>query len=85
MIVKDEKTYYAVIRCIEIIGEAVKQIPDYVRIKYPEIPWKDMAKMRDKVIHFYFDINLEIVWLTITKDIPEIKPLILKVLEDNKL
>lgn len=42
--VKDEKTYYAVIRCIEIIGEAVKQIPDYVRIKYPEIPWKDMGK-----------------------------------------
>lgn len=80
--VKDEKTYYAVTRSIEIIGEAVKHIPDSERIMYPEIPWKDMAGMRDKIIHFYFDVDLEIVWLTITEDIPEIKPLIKKVYED---
>lgn len=80
--VDDEKTYYAVIRCIEIIGEAVKRIPDSLRIKYPDIPWKDMAGMRDKVIHFYFGVDLEIVWLTVTEDIPELKPHIEKVLED---
>ena len=49
----DERTNYAVIKCIEIIGEAVKQIPKSLRRKYSEIPWKDMAGMRDKVIHIY--------------------------------
>lgn len=78
----DEKTNYAVIRCIEIIGEAVKHIPHPFREKYPEIPWKDMAGMRDKVIHFYFGVNLESVWLTASKDIPEIRPLLENVLEE---
>ncbi len=80
--VSDKKTYYAIIRCIEIIGEAVKQIPDSVRNKYPEIPWKDMAGMGDKVIHFYFGVDLKTVWLTATEDIVEIKPLIKEVLEE---
>lgn len=80
--VNDEKTHYAVIRCIEIIGEAVKHIPPSFREKHPEIPWKDMAGMRDKVIHFYFGVNLESVWLTASKDIPNLKPLIFKVLEE---
>lgn len=80
--VNDEKTHYAVIRCIEIIGEAVKHVPPSFREKYPEIPWKDMAGMRDKVIHFYFGVNLKSVWLTATKDMPDIKPFIEKVLEE---
>ena len=80
--VKDEKTHYAVVRCIEIIGEAVKHIPDPVRQKYPQIPWKDIAGMRDKVIHSYFGVNLERVWLVVKDDIPTIKPLIKKVFED---
>lgn len=49
--VQDDKTVFAVIRAIEIIGEAVKNIPDDVRKDYPEIPWRGMAGMRDKVIH----------------------------------
>ncbi|MFH1855679.1 MAG: HepT-like ribonuclease domain-containing protein [Candidatus Omnitrophota bacterium] len=56
---KDEKTHYAVVRCIEIIGEAAKHVPQIMRKKYPEIPWKDMAGMRDKIVHFYFGLNLE--------------------------
>jgi uncharacterized protein with HEPN domain len=75
----DEKTSYAVIRCIEIVGEAAKQIPEPVRQKYPEIPWKDMAGMRDKVIHFYFGVNLERVWLVVKEDVPQLKPLIRKI------
>jgi len=82
--VSDEKTHYAVIRCIEIIGEAAKHIPQEIRKKYPEIPWKDMAGMRDKVTHFYFGINLEKVWLVVKKDIRELKPLIKEVLEELK-
>ena len=67
---EDRKTTYAVIRCIEIIGEAVKHIPDVTRKIHPEIPWKMMAGMRDKVIHEYFGIALEVVWKTVKEEIP---------------
>ncbi len=53
----DEKTFYAVVRCIEIIGEASKNRPNDVRKDYPDIPWRDIAGMRDKVIHSYFGVN----------------------------
>ncbi len=79
---KDIKTAYAVVRCLEIIGEAVKNIPQPVRKRYPEIPWKEMAGMRDKVIHFYFGVKFKTVWTTAKKDIPKLKPLILKIKED---
>ncbi|MBN2189149.1 MAG: DUF86 domain-containing protein [Chitinispirillaceae bacterium] len=52
--VKDKRTHNAVIRCIEIIGEAAKNIPDGLRLKYSTVPWKDMAGMRDVVIHVLY-------------------------------
>ena len=79
---KDTKTCYAVTRCIEIIGEAAKNVPVATRQKYPDIPWKQMAGMRDKVIHFYFGVNFKRVWLVIKKDIPKLQPLLEKILED---
>ncbi len=82
--VEDEMTNFAVMRCIEIMGEAAKHVPDSVRDKYLGIPWRDIAGMRDKVIHFYFGVNLERVWLVVKEDIPQIKPHITKVLEDLK-
>jgi len=81
---KDRKTIYAVIRAIEIIGEAVKKIPDRVKNRYPEIPWREMAGMRDKLIYEYFGVNLRAVWDTVKKDIPNLKPSFDKILEDFK-
>jgi len=80
----DDKTSSAVIRKFEIIGEATKKIPQEIRKKYQEIPWKEMAGMRDKLIHFYFGIDYKLVWKTIKKRIPEVKPLIKDVFKELK-
>jgi len=81
--VEDTKTVYAVIRALEIIGEATKNIPATVKSIYPQIPWKEMAGMRDKVIHAYSTVDLKRVWSTVKQDIPVLKPLFLKLLKDN--
>lgn len=67
---RDEKTVFAVIRALEIIGEASKNIPDWVKTNNSEIPWREMAGIRDKLIHDYFGINLEVVWKTVKEDLP---------------
>lgn len=71
----------AVIRRLEIIGEAAKNITKNFRDKYPDIPWGDMAKMRDKLIHGYFGVDIDLTYLTAIKDIPELKKRMLDVLE----
>ena len=81
---KDEKTNSAVVRKLEIIGEASKNIPDEISKKYPQIPWADMAKMRDKIIHSYFGVDLEIVWKTITQRLPSMKKDLEYVLKELK-
>lgn len=77
----DEKSS-AVIRKLEIIGEATKGLSEDIREKYPEIPWKEMAGFRDKLIHFYFGVKYELVWQAIKKRLPLLKPLLQKILED---
>lgn len=79
---KNQKTVDAVIRNIEIIGEATKRIPQNIKNDFLDIPWKEMSKMRDKMIHGYFTIMHEILWETANHDIPETKPLIEKMLEE---
>jgi len=79
---EDRKTQYAVIRALEIIGEAAKNVPDDVRQKYPSIPWKDLTGIRDKLINAYFGVNLEVVWLSVKEDIPQAKPVIRSLLEE---
>lgn len=80
----DEKTSSAVIRKFEIIGEAAKNIPDFIKENYPCIAWKDMAGMRDRLIHGYFGIDYFIVWDTIESDVPKIISIVTQILNDIK-
>lgn len=79
---KDDKTKSAVVMKLGIIGEASKNIPKNIRQKHKELPWSDMAKMRDKIIHWYFGINYQIVWNVIKERLPEIKPTIQGILRE---
>ena len=79
---KDRKTINAVVRSIEIIGEAAKKIPKNLRNRSADIPWKKMTGMRDKLIHEYFGIDLEILWKVATDEIPPLKQSTGKFLEE---
>ena len=78
---EDKKTINAVIRSIEVIGEATKTLPKSIRDQNPSIPWKKMAGMRDKMIHEYFGVDVEILWKVAKENMPSIKPLIQDVLK----
>ena len=79
---KDKKD--ANIRRIEVIGEAVKNLPISFRNKYPDIPWKDIAGMRDKLTHHYFGINVDTICKVIKEDIPKLKKDVLNILNNKK-
>lgn len=79
---KDKEKQNAVIRSLEVVGEAVKNLPQDITSKYPNTPWKKIAGTRDKIIHHYFMVNLDVVWEIIKKDIPELKKEILIIRED---
>ena len=83
--VEDDKTSSAVVRKVEIIGEASKNIPEEIRQKYKDVPWSDMAKTRDKITHFYFGIDYEIVWKVIKDRLPALKEQIKKMLGDGEI
>ena len=74
----DLVTQDAVVRQLEVIGEATKRVSKELRSKNPDIPWSDMAGMRDVFIHDYIDVDLGVVWKTASEDIPNLKALILK-------
>jgi len=75
----------AVIRSLEIIGEATKNVPSDIREKYPEIYWKEMAGTRDKLIHHYFGIDYEILWDIMVNEIPGLKVNIEKLIKAENI
>jgi uncharacterized protein with HEPN domain len=82
----DMKTRDAVVRNLEIIGEASKNIDDDFRDCYPDVPWKEMAGVRDKLIHHYFGINFEIVWTISLEELPSVQKsieIILKIISPS--
>lgn len=78
---RDDKTAFAVIRSLEIIGEAAKKIPANLRRRFADIPWTSLAGMRDKLIHDYVGVSLEVVWKTVREDIPMVRPKLIVMLE----
>jgi uncharacterized protein with HEPN domain len=70
----------AAMRNLEIIGEATKNLSEELRAQYPQVPWRKMARLRDKLIHQYFSVNLELVWDIIENDLPGFRPKIEKIL-----
>ena len=71
---RDDKAVYAVIRALEIIGEAARQIPENVRQSNPEIQWREIAAMRNKLTHEYFGVNTKVIWRTVQEDLPVMIP-----------
>ncbi len=80
----NEEKATAVIKKIEIIGEAVKQIPEEVRSQYPETPWKAIAGMRDLLVHNYWKTDLNLVWQVIQEDLSPLKQVIAQILDDQQ-
>ncbi len=68
--VTDAKTVYALVRCFEIIGEAATKIPEQIKTLNPDIPWRYMSSMRNKLIHEYYGVDVKIIWKTVTEEIP---------------
>ncbi|MDK2826492.1 Uncharacterized conserved protein, contains HEPN domain [Methanolobus vulcani] len=81
---EDVQLQDATIRRIEIIGEASKNIPEDFKSKYPDVPWSEMARTRDKLIHGYFGVDLNLTWDIIQYDLPTLKEKMHQILEDLK-
>jgi uncharacterized protein with HEPN domain len=68
----DELLRLALTKLVEIVGEAAKQVSPELRAASPDVPWTAAARMRDRLIHHYFDINLDVLWQTVTNDLPRL-------------
>lgn len=79
----DSKTIDAVVRNLTIIGEAVNYLPEEIKIQYPNIPWQEIAGMRNKIIHEYFGVDEDILWKTVTEDIKLFKQQLAKLSNGN--
>ncbi|MFG0247553.1 MAG: DUF86 domain-containing protein [Phycisphaeraceae bacterium JB051] len=83
-LVDDLKTTFALVKCIEIIGEAATHVTDETQQAIPSVPWRIAKAMRNRLVHVYFDIDVNILWSTVTNDLPQLAELLEKALADNK-
>ncbi|WP_404384957.1 DUF86 domain-containing protein [Caenispirillum salinarum] len=83
--VADSKTIDAVARNLEIIGEAAARVPEPVRAAHPRVPWQDLAEIRHVLIHEYHSVDPEILWRTVTGDLPPLAVMLRAVLDDESL
>jgi uncharacterized protein with HEPN domain len=81
----NEEKVFAVIRALEVIGEAVKNIPQAERERYPQIPWQAVAGMRDKLIHGYFVVSVNRVWETVQQDLPPLQQVVRQMLAKSDI
>ncbi len=80
--VADKRTHFAVVRALNIIGEATKRLPPSLRDRYGEIPWREVAGMRDKLSHDYFGVDLRRVFETVRRDLPQLCDAVARMLAD---
>lgn len=78
----DETLILALTRLLEILGEAAKAVPEELRAKALDIPWKAIASTRDRLIHGYFDVDLDVVWAILTEDLPELLPRLQRLVDE---
>jgi uncharacterized protein with HEPN domain len=81
--IEDLRTQDAVVRNLEVIGEAVKNLSADTRAKRPEVPWREIAGMRDKMIHEYFGVDLRVVWDAVQTDLPRLRESVRAILEES--
>lgn len=79
----DTKTQDAVVRNLEIIGEAARGVSTALRQRHPDVPWREMAGVRDRLIHHYFGVNLDVVWDIISREIAKLEPAIEAMIEED--
>ena len=82
--VSNKLKQYAVVRSLEVIGEAVKNLPLSIRNENPKVPWKEIVGTRDKIVHHYFGISYELIWMVVKEELPKLKKQISKVIKDLK-
>lgn len=80
----NEQIQDAVMRRLEIIGEATKQLTDATKLKAPSEPWKQITGMRDKLIHAYFGVDLDVVWQTASNELPAFRATVARLLSDSE-
>ncbi|MCA9999663.1 MAG: DUF86 domain-containing protein [Anaerolineales bacterium] len=80
---RDTKTQDAIIRNLEIMGEAAKNLSLDVRMEHPNVPWQNMARVRDRLIHHYFGVNMDIVWNIVVVELPTIATQVAKILQSE--
>jgi len=79
---KNKEKQNAIIRSLEIVGEAVKNIPPKLRAKYKEVPWKEVAGTRDKISHHYFGVDLKLIWKIVKENLPDLKNQMFEIKKD---